>query len=147
MFAFITRRVLQAVIVMLIISLLGFAIKQSVGDPVREITGISVSAEERERLREELGLNDPFLIQWIRFLGKAAHGDLGNSFYFKRPAFDVILSKAPATLELVIATAILVILFSVPIGIYAAVHPNAWPARFFMGASIVGVSIPVFFTA
>jgi len=147
MFAFTIRRVLQAVIVMLVISLLGFAIKQSVGDPVREITGISVSAEERERLRDELGLNDPFLIQWVRFLGKAVHGDLGNSFYFKRPTFDVILSRAPATLELVFATAILVILFSVPIGIYAAVRPNAWPARFFMGVSIVGVSIPVFLTA
>ncbi len=147
MFAFIIRRIFQAVIVMLIISLLGFAIKQSVGDPVREITGISVSAQEREVLREKLGLNDPFLVQWVRFLGRAIHGDLGNSFYFKRPAFDVILAKAPATLELVLATSILVILFSVPIGIYAAVKPDAWPARFMMGASIVGVSIPVFLTA
>lgn len=147
MFAFAIRRIIQAIIVMLIISLLGFAIKQSVGDPVREITGISVSAKERDELREKLGLNDPFLVQWGRFLKKAVHGDLGNSFYFKRPAFDVILSKAPATLELVFATAILVILLSVPIGIYAAVRPNAWPARFLMGASIVGVSIPVFLTA
>jgi peptide/nickel transport system permease protein len=147
MFAFIIRRVLQAVFVMLVISLLGFAIKQSVGDPVREITGISVSADERESIREELGLNDPFLVQWLRFLGNAVQGDLGNSFYFKRPVFDVIIARAPATLELVFATSILVILFSVPIGIYAAVRPTTFLARFFMGASIVGVSIPVFLTA
>ncbi len=132
---------------MLVISVIGFAIKQSVGDPVREITGISVSAEERESLRQELGLNDPFMVQWVRFVTKAAHGDLGNSFYFKRPAVDVIMSKAPATLELVFATSILVILLSVPLGIYAAVYPRSWLSRLFMGASIIGVSIPVFLTA
>lgn len=147
MFAFIVRRITQAILVMLIISIIGFAIKQSVGDPVREITGISVSAAEREALREKLGLNDPFLIQWLRFVGKALRGDLGNSFYFKRPAMQVILTKAPATLELVFSTSIIVVLLSVPIGIYAAVKPRAWLSRFFMGASIVGVSIPVFLSA
>lgn len=147
MFAFIIKRTAQAIIVMLIISIIGFAIKQSVGDPIREITGISVSAQEREALKEKLGLNDPFLVQWMRFVGKAVQGDLGNSFYFKRPALQVILSKAPATLELVFSTSIIVILLSIPIGIYAAVKPRAWLSRFFMGASIVGVSIPVFLTA
>ncbi|MFO7494091.1 MAG: ABC transporter permease [Desulfobacterales bacterium] len=147
MFAFFIRRVTQAVFVMLVISLIGFTIKQSVGDPVREITGISVSAAERDALREKLGLNDPFLLQWGRFLIRALQGDLGNSFYFKRPALQVILSKAPATLELVFATALLVVLLSIPIGIYAAIRPRAWLARFFMGVSIVGVSIPVFLTA
>jgi peptide/nickel transport system permease protein len=147
MIAFFIRRVTQAVFVMLVISLIGFSIKQAVGDPVREITGISVSAAERDALREKLGLNDPFLVQWGRFLTRALQGDLGNSFYFKRPALQVILSKAPATLELVFATSLLVVLLSIPIGIYAAVRPRAWLARFFMGVSIVGVSIPVFLTA
>jgi peptide/nickel transport system permease protein len=147
MIAFFIRRVTQAVFVMLVISLIGFSIKQAVGDPVREITGISVSAAERDALREKLGLNDPFLVQWGRFLARALQGDLGNSFYFKRPALQVILSKAPATLELVFATSLLVVLLSIPIGIYAAVRPRAWLARFFMGVSIVGVSIPVFLTA
>ncbi|MFP4029997.1 MAG: ABC transporter permease [Desulfococcaceae bacterium] len=147
MIAFFIRRVVQAVFVMLVISLIGFTIKQSVGDPIREITGISVSAAERESLRDELGLNDPFLVQWARFVGKALQGDLGNSFYFKRPAAQVILGKAPATLELVLATSILVIALSIPIGIFAAVQPRHPLSRFFMGASIVGVSIPVFLTA
>ncbi|MFP4306582.1 MAG: ABC transporter permease [Desulfococcaceae bacterium] len=147
MIAFFIRRVVQAVFVMLVISVIGFTIKQSVGDPIREITGISVSAAEREALRDELGLNDPFLVQWARFVGKALQGDLGNSFYFKRPAAQVILGKAPATLELVLATSILVIALSIPIGIFAAVQPRHPLSRFFMGASIVGVSIPVFLTA
>lgn len=147
MFAFAIRRIVQAVLVMLVISLLGFSIKQSVGDPIRELTGISVSETEREALRQQLGLNDPFLVQWARFVKNAVHGDLGNSFYFKRPAMEVILSKAPATLELVFVASIIVIVFSVPIGIYAAVKPTSWLSRICMGASIVGVSIPVFLTA
>ena len=147
MFAFIIKRVLQAFFVMLIISVIGFVIKQSVGDPIREITGISVKESEREALRDKLGLNDPLFTQWTRFVGNAMKGDLGNSFYFKRPAMSVIISKAPATLELVMASSLVIVLFSIPIGIYAAVRPNAWLARFFMGASIVGVSIPVFLTA
>ncbi|MDI3492217.1 MAG: peptide/nickel transport system permease protein [Desulfomicrobiaceae bacterium] len=134
-------------LVMLVISILGFSIKQSVGDPIRELTGISVSETEREALRQQLGLNDPFLVQWARFVKNAVHGDLGNSFYFKRPAMEVILSKAPATLELVFVASIIVIVFSVPIGIYAAVKPTSWLSRICMGASIVGVSIPVFLTA
>lgn len=147
MFAFFIRRISQAIFVMLVISVIGFAIKQNVGDPVREITGISVSAAEREALRDELGLNDPFLTQWTRFVGNALQGDLGNSFYFKKPAVDVIMSKAPATLELVLSTSFLVILLSVPLGIYSAVHPKALFSRLFMGTSIIGVSIPVFLTA
>ena len=68
MFAFIIRRVLQAILVMFIISFIGFALKQNVGDPVREITGISVSAAEREAIREKLDLNNPFPVQYSRFL-------------------------------------------------------------------------------
>ncbi len=147
MFAFTVRRIAQAVLVMFVISFIGFAIKYAVGDPVRDLVGISVSAEERERLRDELGLNDPFLIQWGRFLKNAAQGDLGHSYFFKRPAADVIVKKAPATLELVICSSLIIIIISVPVGIYAAVRPNSWLSRFLMGASIVGVSIPVFLTA
>jgi peptide/nickel transport system permease protein len=147
MFAFIVRRLAQALIVMLVISFIGFVLKYSLGDPVRELTGISVSAEEREALREKLGLNDPFLVQWGRFVKNGVQGDLGNSFFYKKPALEVIARKAPATLELVLASSVIVVLFSVPIGIFAAVKPNHILARFFMGASIVGVSIPVFLTA
>ena len=147
MLAFIIRRILQAVIVMLVISFIGFAIKYSFGDPVRDLVGISVSVEERMALRDELGLNDPFLVQWVRFLSNALQGDLGQSYFFKQPALKVIIKKAPATLELVFAASLIIIFFSIPVGIYAAVRPNSYLSRFLMGASIVGVSIPVFLTA
>ncbi len=147
MFAFVIRRILQAIVVMLVISFIGFAIKYSFGDPVRDLVGISVSVEERNALREKLGLNDPFLVQWVRFLKNAARGDLGQSYFFKQPALKVIIKKAPPTLELVFAASLIIIFFSIPVGIYAAVRPNSYLSRFLMGASIVGVSIPVFLTA
>ncbi|QJT09670.1 ABC transporter permease [Oceanidesulfovibrio marinus] len=147
MFAFAVRRILQALVVMVVISFIGFSIKFAIGDPVRDLVGISVSAEERAEIRDQLGLNDPFMVQWVRFMGNAIHGDVGRSFFFKKPAMDVIVSKAPATLELVLVSSIIVIVFSVPIGIFCAVRPNHWLSRILMGLSIVGVSIPVFLTA
>lgn len=147
MIAFLIRRVTQALIVICIISVIGFAIKQSVGDPVRELTGISVSAEEREQFREQLGLNDPWYVQYGRFLGNAVKGDLGTSLFYKRPATDVILEKAPATLELVLVSSLLIIFLSVPLGIYSAIKPNSFFSRALMGTSVVGVSIPVFLIA
>ncbi len=147
MFAFILRRILQALLVMFVISVIGFAIKHNVGDPVRQITGISVSAAEREALRDELGLNDPVYIQFGRFLKDAAHGDLGTSFFYKKPATQVILTKAPATIELVLVSALIIIGLSIPLGIFSAIKPRHVFSRVVMGASIVGVSIPVFLTA
>jgi peptide/nickel transport system permease protein len=147
MFAFIVRRITQSIVVMLIIGFIGFAIKHEIGDPVRDIVGISVSVAERDALREQLGLNDPFLVQYGRFVYNALHGDLGYSFFFKKPTTEVILAKAPATLELVFVSALIIILVSIPTGIFAAIHPRNWFSRLIMGASIVGVSIPVFLTA
>ncbi len=147
MLAFTIRRILQAVLVMMIISFIGFSIKHNFGDPVRELVGERVTPEERAQIRERLGLNDPFLIQYGRFLRNAVRGDLGRSFFFKRPVMEVILKKAPATLELVLCASLIIILLSVPMGIYAAIHPRRLLSRLIMGGSIVGVSMPVFLTA
>ncbi len=147
MFAFIIRRVIQAVVVMLVIGFIGFAVQHSLGDPVRDLVGERVSEAEREILRNELGLNDPVLTQFGRFVWRALHGDLGISYFHNKPTIEVILSKAPATLELVFATTIIIILFCFPMGIYSALRPRSWLSRFVMGASTVGVAMPVFLTA
>lgn len=147
MFAFIIRRVLQAILVMFIISFIGFALKQNVGDPVREITGISVSAAEREAIREKLGLNDPFPVQYGRFLKGALQGDIGQSFFYKKPAMDVILSKAPATLELVMVSSVFIVILSIPMGIYCAIYPKRFLSRLIMAISSIGVSVPIFLIA
>ena len=147
MFAFIVRRITQAVFVMIVISLVGFSIKNKIGDPVRDMVGERVTPAEREALRDELGLNDPFLIQYARFLKNAVHGDLGLSFFHKKPALKVIISKAPATLELVFVAALILIFISFPLGVYTAIYPRSWFSRFTMSFSTLGVSVPVFLTA
>ncbi len=147
MFAFIVRRIIQAIFVMLVISLVGFVIQQQIGDPVRDLVGERVTPAEREVIRDQLGLNDPFYTQYFRFVINACKGDLGLSFFYKKPALEVIVSKAPATIELVLVTALILILVSIPAGIYAAIYPKSWFSRIVMAASTVGVAIPVFLTA
>ncbi len=141
------KRLLQATLVMFVISLIGFSIQDNLGDPLRELLGQSVSEAERNALRDEMGLNDPFFVQYGRFLTNAVQGDLGTSYFFKRPALDVIADKFPATLDLVIGATLIIVLISVPVGVYCAIRPHAWPARAVMGISIIGISIPVFLTA
>lgn len=147
MFAFFIRRLAQAALVMFVISIIAFSIQDNLGDPLREMVGQSVSEAERQELREKMGLNDPFFVQYWRFLKKALHGDLGTSYFFKRPAADVILDKLPATLELVFGAALIIILFSVPIGVFAAIKPKHWFSKIAMAISTIGISIPVFLTA
>lgn len=147
MVAFIIRRIVQAALAMFVISMIGFAIMYSFGDPTREMLGVSASIQEREALRERMGLNDPVAVQWLRFIKNAAQGDLGTSYFYRKPALEVVLSKAPATIELVIVSTVIIILISVPAGVYAAVRPRSVLSRLLMGGSIIGVSIPVYLIA
>ncbi|MGB0960313.1 MAG: ABC transporter permease [Halocynthiibacter sp.] len=147
MFAYLIKRIFQAIVVMFIISIIAFAIQDNLGDPLRELVGQSVSEEVRQQLRDELGLNDSFFTQYIRFAGNAIQGDLGTSYFFKEPALDVIMKKLPATLELVFGATIIIIGLSVPLGVYTAIKPNSILSRTIMGLSIVGISVPVFLTA
>jgi peptide/nickel transport system permease protein len=147
MFAFIVRRIIQAILVMLVIGLVGFVIQHQIGDPVRDLVGERVTPAEREVIRDRLGLNDPFYVQYVRFVKNAVKGDLGLSFFYKKPALEVIAAKAPATIELVVVTAIIVIFISIPAGIYSAINPRSLFSRFVMAISTIGVAIPVFLTA
>lgn len=147
MFAYLVRRLFQAAAVMFVISIISFAIQDNLGDPLRELVGQSVSEETRNQLREEMGLNDSFVVQYTRFAKNALHGDLGTSYFFKEPALTVILKKLPATLELVFASSLLIIGLSIPLGVYTAIRPNALFSKAIMGFSIIGISIPVFLTA
>jgi len=146
MFAFILRRALQAVLVMLVIGLIGFSIQSNIGDPIRPLVGERVTPEERAEMAEKLGLNDPFLVQYGRFIKNAAQGDLGISFIYKKPCTEVILKHAPATLELVFGAALIIVFVSLPLGIYTALKPRTILSKCIMGFSTLGVSIPVFLT-
>lgn len=144
---FLLRRTAQGLVVMLVISVIAFAIRDELGDPLRELVGQSVSEEERDALRREMGLLDPFYIQYWRFIKNAARGDFGDSYFFKRPALRVILERFAATFELVFAAAVIIALVSVPAGVYCAIRPRAPTARAIMAFSIAGISVPVFLIA
>jgi peptide/nickel transport system permease protein len=143
---FLGRRLLQAALVMLAILIIAFAVKNALGDPLREIMGEAVPEAEREKLMHELGLDQPWPVQLARYLAGAVQGDLGTSTIYKRPTFEVILNKFPASFELVLGASLIVLLLSVPAGIYCAVRPRARGARLILSLSVLGISVPVFLT-
>ncbi|MPV85626.1 ABC transporter permease [Ostreibacterium oceani] len=147
MIKFLFARLLQASIVMLVISFIAFAVQSKLGDPVSQLVAITASAEEKATMRDQLGLDDPFLIQYGRFLKNAVQGDFGTSYFFKEPTTKVILDKLPATLELVFIASLFIVFVSIPLGVYTAIRPNSVLTKFIMGLSIVGISVPVFLTA
>lgn len=147
MINFLFKRIIQAGIVMFVISFIAFAVQSKLGDPVSEMVAITASAEEKAAMREKLGLNDPFLVQYGRFLSNAVQGDLGTSYFFKKPTTEVILEKLPATLELAFAASLIIIFLSIPLGVYTAIRPHSIIAKIIMGFSTIGISVPVFLTA
>jgi peptide/nickel transport system permease protein len=144
--AFLARRLVQAVLVMLAILVIAFAVRESLGDPIREFTGQVVSEAERAELRKELGFDRPWPVQFADYLGRAAQGDLGTSFIYKKPTVEVVLAKFPASFELVLGASLIVLVFCVPGGVYCAVRPNQLGSRLVLGLSVLGISIPVFLT-
>ena len=143
---FVVKRAAQAILVMLAIAVIAFAVKGALGDPLREIVGEAVPEIERAELRHKLGLDAPWPTQLARYLGHAAQGDLGQSYIYKRPTLEVVLAKFPASLELVLAASLMVLLISLPAGIYCAVKPQSLGARLILGLSVLGISVPVFLT-
>jgi peptide/nickel transport system permease protein len=144
--AFVAGRLSQAVLVMLAILVIAFAVRTALGDPLREIMGMAVPESEREELRHKLGLDAPWPVQIARYLGRAATGDLGTSIIYKRPTVEVVLAKFPASFELVLGASLIVLLLSVPAGVYCAVRPRALGAKLILGISVLGISVPVFLT-
>ncbi|MEO0681227.1 MAG: ABC transporter permease [Pseudomonadota bacterium] len=144
MFGFITRRLFQSLIVMLVVSAVSFSLFNFVGDPVNNMVGQDATRERREQIREELGLNDSIPVQYARFLSNAVQFEFGNSYRIKRPVDELILEKVPATLELVLVSAIFATGFGIAAGVYTGIHRNSWVSRSLLSGSLVGVSLPTF---
>ena len=138
------RRALQAVAVMALATLVAFLLFNYVGDPVSNMLGQEASREDREGLRERLGLNDPFVVQFARFAGKAVQGDFGISYRLQRPVADLLAERLPATIELVFASAIFAVALGVSLGIFTAIRRESWISRTILAVSLVGVSLPTF---
>ncbi|MEQ8498236.1 MAG: ABC transporter permease [Sneathiellaceae bacterium] len=144
MTAFILRRLLQAILVMLVVASLAFLMFRYVGDPVNQMVGVETTPAEREALRERLGLNEPIWLQFARFVGNAAQFDFGTSYQFKQPVAGLILERLPATLELSIASALFAVCVGIPMGVYTGIRRHAWLSKVFLTVSLVGISLPTF---
>jgi peptide/nickel transport system permease protein len=143
MIAFVIRRLLQSV-VMLTVGLIAFSLFNYVGDPINNMVGQDTTLEERAALRESLGLNDPFVVQYGRYLARAARGNFGISYRHRRPVWLLIAERLPATLELSIVAAVLALVIGVPMGVYTGLHREGFVSRVFMTLSLIGVSLPTF---
>ncbi|MDX9700098.1 MAG: ABC transporter permease [Rhodocyclaceae bacterium] len=144
MFAFILRRLLQSVLVMLTVALVAFGLFRYIGDPINNMVGQEATLLEREQLRESLGLNDPVPMQFARFVGNALRGEFGISYRMARPVTDVILERLPATLELALISGTAALVLGIALGVYTALRRDGWLSHTIMGLSLIGVSLPTF---
>ncbi len=144
MLAFAIRRLVQAIGVMLVVAMISFIMFRFVGDPVNQLVGVDTSPEDRAALREALGLNDPVLVQFGRFIVKAAQLDFGISYQFKQPVAALVASRLPATLELSLVSAFFALAVGVPMGVFTGLYPRSWISRAFLAISLIGVSLPTF---
>lgn len=144
MSVFITRRVLQSLVVVFVMSLLVFFGVNIVGDPIDMLINPEADQEDIEAAIRALGLDRPIHEQYWYFLVNALKGDLGKSFIFAEPALKLILQRMPATLELAFCAMILAIFVGIPLGVYAGLRPNSKASKVIMAGSILGFSLPTF---
>jgi peptide/nickel transport system permease protein len=144
MLAFILRRLAQSVLVMLAVAFIAFMLFQYVGDPVVNLLGQDATPEQRQRLRSDLGLDQPFFVQFARFVQNAAAGEFGLSLRQGRKVSSLIVERLPATLELAGTAALLALVLGIPMGVYAALKRGNLLSQIFMTFSLLGVSLPTF---
>ena len=144
MLSFILSRIAQAIPVLLAVGFIAFAMFAFVGDPVTIMLGTSYTEVEKAALITKLGLDQPFLVQYGRFMWNVVHGEFGISYRLARPVMELIAERLPATLELAGCAALLALAIGVPMGVYTGIHRTALSSRLFMVFSLIGVSLPTF---
>ena len=144
MFNYFLKRLLQSILVMLIVGFVSFSLFNFVGDPVNNMVGQEASEETREEIREKLGLNDPVYTQFFKFVVNASNGEFGLSYELRRPVSLLISERLPATLELVLVSALIAIFFGVLFGVYTAINRDGFVSNFILITSLFGVSLPTF---
>jgi peptide/nickel transport system permease protein len=145
--AYVIRRLMQALFLAFVMSLLVFAGVYAVGNPADILIDPEATQAERARLIAQLGLDRPFHEQYFVFLGNILQGDFGTSFVYNRPALGLILERMPATLELAFAAIVLAVVIGLPLGVYAGLRPRSIGGQAVMAGSILGFSVPNFWQA
>jgi peptide/nickel transport system permease protein len=141
---FLAKRLFQMAIVLFVVSFIVFIFSSLIGDPVSLMVTEKATQEEIDAAREYLGLDKPIPVQYSIFLRDVVRGDFGVSYRYYQPAMKVILERFPATLELVVVSALITGLFSIILGVYAGAYPKRKISKGIMTFSIVGISLPSF---
>ena len=144
MFFFVLQRLFQASLVMAVVSAISFSLFNFVGDPVNNMVGQDATREQRIEIRQQLGLDDPVLVQYQRFMLNVLKGDFGLSYRIRQPVGTLILERLPATLELVFVSALIAVFFGIVLGVYTGIKRYSWVSKIVMTISLVGVSLPTF---
>jgi peptide/nickel transport system permease protein len=142
--SYLIQRLMHAILVVFVVSVIAFLLGSFTGDPVTSVLGVDATPEARAALRMRLGLDDPLLLQYVRYLGRVFTGDFGMSYIAQRPVIDVILERVPATLELAATALVFSLGIGIPLGVIAAVHHRKMWSSALMTISVVGVSLPTF---
>lgn len=141
---YILRRLIQAVLTLLVISVVVFLSLHATGDPAALLAPLDAKSAEVEALRVRLGLDRPLYVQYLSFLGKALRGDMGNSFRFRQPTMPLVLTHLSRSLQLVIPAAALACLIAIPLGVVAAIRRNTPYDALILGAALIGQATPIF---
>jgi peptide/nickel transport system permease protein len=142
--AYFASRLLQSIVVMLVVTLAAFYMFQYVGDPVQSMSTEEATPEYRAQLRESLGLNDPIVVQFIKYLSRVARGDFGVSLRNSYSVRTLLAERLPATVELVACATAIGIAFGLPLGIYTSIHRRSGLSQLIQALSLTGVSLPSF---
>jgi peptide/nickel transport system permease protein len=144
MFAFTVRRLIQMVVVLWAVSVIVFLMMTFTGDPVFMVVPIDATQSEIAQARHILGLDRSMFVQYGIFLSGLLQGDFGLSYVFRQPAFDLILERLPATMEMVVVAMVIATVVAIPLGVYAGANPGKPLSRLIMSGSLLGVSLPGF---
>lgn len=144
MLSFVAKRIGQSILVLLITGIIAFSMFRFVGDPIENMLGQERTIEDVERLRTQLGLDQPVPVQYAKYLIGALQGNFGVSYRQGREVSEIIAERAPATLELAAVSAFFAVFFGIILGVFTAIRREGFLANFIMSASLIGVSLPTF---
>lgn len=144
MLAFILRRALQSIGVLIAVGIIAFTMFRFAGDPVNQMVAIDTTPAQRAEIRASLGLDDPVVVQFARYFTNAVQFKFGVSYQFRQPVSSLLAERMPATLELATCATVLALFFGILMGIYSALRRDSFIAKLLQAVSLIGISLPTF---
>jgi len=144
MLAFILRRALQSIGVLIAVGIIAFTMFRFAGDPVNQMVAMDTTPAQRAEIRASLGLDDPVVVQFARYFSNAVQFKFGVSYQFRQPVSSLLQERMPATLELATCATVLALFFGILMGIYSALRRDSFTTKVLQAVSLIGISLPTF---